>query len=218
MDKIVLFDMDGTLIDSTNAIYESFCAVFKAHSLPILRKDEVAKFIGYTLQDMFAFFGVPQSHIEQYCEEYKKYYRAISKEQTTLLPNALQSIKLASQFAYLGIVTTKTSAATKDLLEYFGVAQYFMTIIGREDVRHTKPHKEPILNALDNIKSKILALPNNKNIFMIGDTILDLQSAQNAKVCGIGILCGYGRREDMEQISPYIFEDSLQAVRFIQTL
>ena len=68
MEKIILFDMDGTLIDSTEAIYESFCVVFEKHKMPILSESEVVKYIGYPLEEMFGFFGVPDDKIAQ-CRE-----------------------------------------------------------------------------------------------------------------------------------------------------
>lgn len=214
MQKIILFDMDGTLIDSTNAIYQSFSRVFNDNNIPLLKKDEVARFIGYTLNDMFRFFGAKEENIEKYCQEYKNHYIKICNKHTNLLPSALDSIKLASTFAKLGIVTTKSSKSSRELLANFGIDKYFQTIIGREDVNHTKPHKEPIIKALDSINLKI----SNDRIYMIGDTILDLNAAKNAGVIGIGTLSGYGEKQELEKISPYIFQNTLEAVKFVQNL
>lgn len=51
---------------------------------------------------------------------------------------------------------------------------------------------------------------------MIGDTILDLEAAKNAKVHGIGVLCGYGRKNDMLELSDMIFNNTAEAVKFIR--
>lgn len=216
MKKIILFDMDGTLIDSTNAIYESFKKVFEDNNMPILDKKEVTKYIGHPLDNMFSSFGAPSDKIKQYYDEYKTNYSKFCYESTQMLPNAVESIKLCADSAILGIVTTKTSKSAKEILKYFGINQYFTTIIGREDVKYTKPHKEPILNAIKDIESKTKLDLKNADIFMIGDTILDLESAKGANVVGIGVLCGYGIKKDLEKFSNFIFKDTLQAVEFIQ--
>lgn len=212
MEKVILFDMDGTLIDSTNAIYESFCAVFDTKNLPKKSRDEISKYIGYTLEDMFRFLGVDESLVESCTLEYKRYYKEICNAKTTMLPSAIEAIKLASNFAKLGVVTTKTSASSAKILGHFGVEKYFSSIIGREDVINTKPHKEPILNAL-----KKLNIKPSKNVYMIGDTILDLQAANSAKVTGVGVLCGYGKKEELEKFSNLIFANAYDAVQSIVT-
>lgn len=211
--SVILFDMDGTLIDSTDAIYESFCSVFAKHKMPMLSKNEVAKYIGYTLGDMFAFMGVKAENIEQCCDDYKRHYTQIHNLKTTMLPNAINAIKLAHSFATLGIVTTKTSASSRNLLEHFGVAKYFKAIVGREDVLNPKPHSEPILKALSQMEVK-----NARNAFMIGDTILDLMAAKEAKITGVGVLCGYGIKEDLAKFSDKIFSNTLEAVESIKML
>lgn len=210
MEKVILFDMDGTLIDSTNAIYESFCSVFKARNLASPSRDEISKYIGYTLQDMFRFLGVSEELVESCTLDYKNYYREICNIKTTMLPTAVDAIKLASKFAILGVVTTKTSASSREILHHFDVEKYFSVIIGREDVVNTKPHKEPILNALE-----ALRIPPSENVYMIGDTILDLKAANSAGVNAIGVLCGYGKKEELEKFSNLVVKDSYAAVKSI---
>lgn len=141
MTKIILFDMDGTLIDSTGAIYESFCVVFEKHKMPPKSKAEVAQYIGYSLDDMFAFLGVETGQIEQLCADYKAHYTKIHNEKTKMLDGAVEAIKMASEFANLGVVTTKSSDSSRNLLVHFGVAKYFSVMIGKNDVINPKPHK-----------------------------------------------------------------------------
>ncbi len=213
MKKIILFDMDGTLIDSTDAIYESFCVVFEKHKMPILSKAEVAKYIGYPLDEMFAFFGAERGRIEQLCADYKAHYMQIHNAKTKMLDGAVEAIQMASEFANLGIVTTKSSDSSRNLLAHFGVAKHFSVMIGKNDVINPKPHKEPILKALAGIQSLGVEAEAH-NIFMIGDTILDLIAARDAGIVGLGVLCGYGTKDDLEQFSKFIFKDTKEAVGF----
>lgn len=217
MTKIILFDMDGTLIDSTDAIYESFCVVFEKHKMPPKSKAEVAQYIGYPLDDMFAFLGAERERIAQLCADYKAHYMQIHNEKTKMLDGAVEAIKMASEFANLGIVTTKSSDSSRNLLAHFGVAKHFSVMIGKNDVINPKPHKEPILKALAGMQGLCINAKAH-NAFMIGDTILDLIAAREAGIVGLGVLCGYGLRADLEQYSKFIFKDTMEAVEFAKRI
>jgi phosphoglycolate phosphatase len=209
---IILFDLDGTLIDSTDAIVSTFHYSFKKHNSPLHVEDEDIKaLIGYPLDIMYAELGVDKDEVWDYVATYKEEYRKISTIKTTLLPNAVESVKKASEFAELGIVTTKTGKYSKILMEHFDLMKYFKVLIGREDVEHPKPHEEPILKALQSFDAR-----SKDDVWMIGDTKLDLLSAKNAGINSIGVLCGYSDELSLKKFSNVILNDSLEAVKFLQ--
>ncbi len=211
---VILFDLDGTLIDSTDAIVGCFYHSFKELNFDFKGLDEdIKNEIGYPLDIMYANLGVDKNVVWDFVDCYKKEYRKVSKAKTYLLPNAIETVQLASSFARLGVVTTKTTAYTIPLLENFGIMKYFETIIGRQEVENPKPHPEPILKALENMN-----LIAHKNIFMIGDTKLDLIAANEAKISCVGVLCGYGKEDDLSQYTLNIVTDSLDAVKLIQRI
>ncbi len=209
---VILFDLDGTLIDSTDAITGCFFHSFRKLNFDFAgTKEDIKNEIGYPLDIMYANLGVDKTKVWDFVSVYKEEYRKISKEQTYLLPNAVESVKLASSFARLGIVTTKTTEYTIPLLEHMGIMKYFETIIGRQEVINPKPHPEPILKCLENMD-----LEPNKNIFMIGDTKMDLIAAKEAKISSVGVLCGYGKKEQLTCYTNAICNNSLEAVTHIQ--
>ncbi len=206
---IILFDLDGTVIDSTDAIVLSFYDTFDIFALKRPKKEEILKFVGHTLEDMFIYLGVDKNFVDECVFEYKKSYRKRSLLMTTLLPNAKKSIEFAYSFARLGVVTTKTGKYSKDILEHLDVMKYFDVLIGREDISNPKPHKEPIEKALLQMSA------GKSNAWMIGDTKLDLISAKNANIKSVGLLNGYGKQEELIKYSDNIEDDSLRAVKYI---
>jgi len=207
---IILFDLDGTLIDSTEAILETFHHSFKVHNYPKPKDEDITALIGYPLDVMYMELGVDEEVVWDYVHTYKEYYRVISTQRTTLLLNARKAVIEASEFAILGIVTTKTGKYSKVLMEHFDLMQYFEVLIGREDVEKPKPDAQPILKALEKLDD------SGREIWMIGDTKLDLISAKNAGVNSIGVLSGYDSCDILKQHTSVIFNDALEAVKYLQ--
>jgi len=87
----ILFDLDGTLIDSTEAILESFHRSFDLLGGIHPDNASVKALIGHTLEDMYFNLGVAREEIDTYVRTYKEHYRVISKEKTELLPTAKKS-------------------------------------------------------------------------------------------------------------------------------
>ena len=208
---IILFDLDGTLIDSTEAILESFHNAFAIHNTPHPTDVEIKALIGYPLDVMFASLGVEQEIVWDFVATYKEHYREISTQKTELLKSAKEAVEEANKFAKLGIVTTKTARYSRVLMEYFDLMHYFEVLIGREDVEHPKPHEEPILKALEHFNRE-----ENEEIWMIGDTKLDLICAQNAQVNAIGVLSGYDTKTTLLAYTSYICDDAFQAVMLLK--
>lgn len=210
MKKIVLFDLDGTLIDSTEAILESFHHSLRELNHAVDLEDEAIKaLIGYPLEVMFARLGCEGSKIDKHVLEYKEHYRTISRAKTFLLPYASEAIEEASKFARLGIVTTKTARYSKELMEHFGLMHYFEVLIGHEDVDNHKPHPEPIHKALEEMGYTL------ETVWMIGDTRLDLEASQRAGVEAVAVLSGYDNFEQLSTFKFIIKENALEAVRHI---
>ncbi|MCT7619528.1 HAD family hydrolase [Aliarcobacter butzleri] len=215
MNKIILFDLDGTLIDSTDAIVSTFRFAFKEQGFDFRGSDKNIKdLIGYPLDIMFERLGVSKQKVWDYVDSYKNRYRVISVEQTTLLENAFEAIQLASKIARVSVVTTKTRMYTIPILDNFNITQYFEIITGRENVENPKPHPEPILKTLAQMNYD----KNKDEVYMIGDTKLDLICANEAKVNAIGVLCGYSDEEELLKYTNIVKKDALEAIKYISTL
>ncbi|OEW09548.1 hydrolase [Campylobacter sp. BCW_6875] len=212
MNKTILFDLDGTLIDSTDAILNSFQGAFKALGLTSKNNEEIKNLIGYSLEQMFRML-YPDKLIlsKEFVLAYREIYAQIYLEQTTLLPKAKEALELGSEIADLGIVTTKGGKFTPILLDYLGVKKFFKTLITLEDVTNPKPSSEPIILALKRLNK------TQENAYMIGDTILDIQAAISANITPLALTCGYGNENELKAHS-MVFLNAYEAVNYIARL
>lgn len=210
---IILFDLDGTLIDSTEAIVESFGVAYESFNLPKPQVNDIVKHIGNPLSYMFKHTGTPDDINEAIVARYKEHYRTVANQKTFLLPNAKEAVEIASEFAKLGVVTTKTGRYSKEILEHLGLLKHFGTIVGFENVQNPKPHPEPILMALANLN-----VSPSKDYYMIGDTRLDIEAANSASISHIAVHSGYEPKESLEKYTNMIEKDAKDAVLKIKGL
>ncbi|AXX88698.1 hydrolase [Arcobacter suis] len=214
-NKIILFDLDGTLINSTDAIVSTFYHSFKELQFDFKGNDESIKsLIGYPLDIMYKSLGVDESKVWDFVDSYKNRYRVISIAQTTLLENAYEAVELAAKIGRVSVVTTKTRTYTMPLLEHFNIAQFFEIVTGRENVQNPKPDPEPILVTLKQMNYD----KNKHSVWMIGDTKLDLIAANEANINSVGVLCGYGNEKELREYTNFVESNALNAIKYLKNL
>lgn len=211
--KIVLFDLDGTIIDSTEAILESFKKAYTSFGIELPPVEKIKALIGLPLDVMFVNLGVDEGEAMAYVKAYKEHYKTIHTEKTVLIPNAKEAIEFAHCYARLGIVTTKTSEYSRILLEHFDLMKYFDVLIGREDVEHPKPDPEPVTKALD-----ALGLRFGQVAYFVGDTDVDMIAAEEAEIGCVGVLSGYMGKEELSACADFVVADAFEAVKFIEKM
>ena len=205
----ILFDLDGTLIDSTEAILEGFHNTFDLYKRKNPSDEDIKSLIGHPLDVMYAELGIEQELVWDFVKAYKEYYSTIHCEKTVLLDCAVEAVNEARKIARLGVVTTKTGQYSRELLEHFGLMDAFEVLIGREHVQNPKPHAEPIEKAIKMMKI------NKAECWMIGDTRLDIASAHNAGIKSVAVTSGYDKREQLMTLTELIENNALDAVSYI---
>ncbi len=204
--KAAGFDLDGTLIDSTDAIVESFLHTFRTLGrTPPSRADIVAT-ISVTLEDQFCLLAPVDT--TQAAAIYREHYLRTSRATTFLLPGVVESLdRLRLAGLRMGVATSKKRSSAEPLLDHLDIARFFEACIGPEDVTHPKPHPEPVQTLM-----RRMALHDPTDLVFIGDTRFDAESAAAAGVPFIGVTTGYATRAELEACGARTIVDSMVEV------
>lgn len=192
-DKAILFDFDGTLVDTADAICHSFRQVLISHGLVPMDNQEIRMLIGRPLRDMFRLAtGWDASHrIEQLASDYRRIAKQIDGEYIRLFPGVEPFLARLPREVQRAIVTSRSHAGTRSILRTFDLEVHFQTIVGIDDVVRPKPDPEPVFQALDQLG----AAP--ENAVVVGDTISDMMAGINAGTRTVGITSGAYTREEL---------------------
>lgn len=209
----VLFDLDGTLIDSNEIIIQSYFHAFKVFKPElVLSREDVITFIGPTLEDVFSRY-VSKETIPQMIKTYRTYYTEHEEEHHTLYPGVIEGLKALKKLSVkCGIVTSKFKEAAWPSFTHYGLEPYFDTFIALEDVTSPKPHKEPVLKGLDACGPYDYAI-------MIGDNQGDILSGMNAGIHGAGVAWSIQGVNHLKKVNPdFIFNSMDEIVTYISSI
>jgi phosphoglycolate phosphatase len=174
--QAIVFDLDGTLVDSSAAITASVNHVRAAHHLPPLAESEVRRHVGrgpvHLLQRTVG--GVD---LDADLALYKTHHPSVLRSGTHLLPGVAETLSaLRSTGLRLAVCSNKLKAFTRDLLDYLGLASLFEVVIGPEDTPRLKPAPDMLLAALARLQ-----VPAGEVLY-VGDMVVDIQTARAAGV------------------------------------
>jgi len=187
----ILFDLDGTLTDSGVGIIN--CAIFalKHFDLPIPSREALRVFVGPPLRDTFPKFGVPLDRVDEAIALYRKRYTTVGKFENFPYPGIRELLETLKGHGHgLYVATSKPEHMAVEILEHFGLANYFDIICGATP-DDSRSKKEDVIAYL------LRSLPEGQEVRMIGDTIFDINGAAAHKLPAIGVAWGYGDCKEM---------------------
>ncbi len=196
----IIFDFDYTLVDATKAIVKCYNYAFSKVGFPSQEILTIKKTVGMTIPEAFKLMTGCQDLeiIETFKQHFKTLADKIMTKETIVLDNAKNLLEIAKQNDLkTGILSSKKAYRINETLKKENMLHLIDIVIGFENIEQHKP----LPQGIDKI-AKILDI-NKNEILYVGDSLVDAQTAQNAKVDFIGVLTGTTTKEDFERY-PYI--------------
>jgi pyrophosphatase PpaX len=190
----VLFDLDGTLLNSLPLIEATFRHAFETLDIP-WENGAVMKTVGLPLRDACRQFAGERWREMFDC--YIKHQLQIHDEYIKVFPGALETLaEIKPLVKGVGVVTSKRRPMAERGIAVTGLGRYLDHLVALEDVEKPKPDAEPVRRGME----KFGAAPE-QTVF-VGDSYFDIESGRNAGVITVGVTWGMASRAELEAAGP----------------
>ena len=193
MDKTkwIFFDLDGTLTDSAPGMAESFTYVFNKYGIDIGGKD-IRYFMGPPVSHSFGAYFDTEEQLLEAIRDFRAHYGERMLSGNRVYDGVGEMLEALTDSGYkLTVVTGKPQDSAEQVINHFSLGKYFDGIYGIHDLN--TPKIETLTKAIQIHK----CIPSQ--VTMIGDRMFDLEAAMLGKTDGIGVLWGYGDRDELER-------------------
>lgn len=201
---VVLFDLDGTLIDSQKLVFQTFIEVFKKE-LPdhTLTQEELYSFFGPPLEASFSRY-FPSEDVERVIQEYQEINAQLHGDLLEEIPHAKEMLdQLKKLNIQMAVVSNKRHHVVKRGLKQAGLASYFDVVLGKEDLPEPKPSASGLIEACNLLHN------GHDDVIYVGDNIADVLAAKNMGAYSIGFSPDVHQREQLAKENPCRLIDNL---------
>lgn len=218
--KMVMIDLDGTLIDSAPDLAASANRMLQSLGMPAYEQAQVAQWIGNGVSRLVKRALTGEMNAEPDAGLYERGYAVfleayaeLVSDQSRPYPGVVEGLeKLQAAGFQLACITNKAEAFTLPLLKDLGLDKYFKLIISGDTLAKKKPDPLPLLHAC-----KHFGITPDHGV-LIGDSINDTQAARNAGMPVILVPYGYNRGQDVRELEPEVVIPSLEQATEYLTL
>lgn len=206
--EAVLFDVDGTLLNTKQFIYSAYNHTFQVHNIPPISKDKLDEVMGKPLEECYRHFA-PSYDTELLCETHRT-FQTENLDLSIPFPNTINTLdKLKESGIKTAAITTRSRRTSLHTLELASIRDKIDVVISGEDVAEKKPHPAPLLEALNQLE----VAP--ENAIMVGDTNVDVLAGKNANTKTIGVTYGFHGNKVVESNPDYIVDDIADIIPII---
>ena len=207
----VLFDLDGTLVDSRADLVSAVNHALELAGRPGQTEAQITPHIGNGMVRLVSgvFGAVPEEVLAAGVAAFAAYYDEHCLDSTRLYDDVKDGLEALAPRAKLAVVTNKPAAFTERILRGLGIRNHISSVVGGDSLPERKPHPAPLLKALNDLNASPL------HALMVGDGMQDLLAGGAAGVRTCLARYGYGTSNDAAALSPTYTIDAFRDIKEI---
>ena len=195
--KLVIFDLDGTLVDAYQAIFKSFKFTMKKCAYPLKDNLTIRRAVGWGDGSLLSPF-VKAQDLKHALSIYRKHHKKELLKSSRLFPGAEKVLRSLKAKGYkLAVASNRPTRFSLILIRHLGIASYFDYCLFADKLKHGKPHPE----ILNRIRKKFSLKPNQ--VVYVGDMAIDLQAGGRARIKTIAVSTGSSTPRELRKEKPY---------------
>lgn len=205
--RLVIFDLDGTLVNAYPAITESFNFTMQRLNYPKRDKVTIRRAVGWGDEALLRPF-LDREDVARALSLYRRHHRKALLKAAYLLPGARGILDLLKKRGYLlAVASNRPTRFSRILMRHLGLEKYFAYSLCADKLKKGKPHPE----ILQNIMHKLSCGP--KETLYVGDMVIDAQAGRRARVKTIIVTTGSSRRLEIRKQRPFKTIDRISRLR-----
>lgn len=196
--KLIIFDLDGTLIDSVPDLCAAVDATLLRLGLPPAGETRVRNWVGNGAEKLIkralSHAGICEASSQNSALQYfLEYYDRHCAVKTNLYPGVESTLKMLTQHSItMAIVTNKPKRFIAPILKHLAIEPYFQYTVGGDDLPHKKPHPLPLIHCMQTLDYR------SEETWMVGDSINDILAARAADIPVVAVSYGYNHGRPIE--------------------
>ena len=195
--KLVIFDLDGTLINAYGAVYRSVNYVMREFGYARVSGETITRTVGWGERHLLASFMEPQD-VDPALKVYRKHHREALKKGTKLLPGAKRLLRYLEEQGYkMAVASNRPTETSKILIKHLDIEKYFDYVLCGDKVARPKPYPD----ILKKVLAKFSCRPSEA--IYVGDMSIDAEAGKRARVKTLIVLTGSSKRKDVMPFKPY---------------
>lgn len=191
----VLFDFDGTVADTGHGIFNGIRHALTAFGMPMPEEHALRRFIGPPLHDSFKeIFGMDAARCAEAVKVYREYYVRQGMYELSVYDGMPELLARLREHGFrLGIASSKPEVFLRQITAHLELDEMFEVVAG-SDIQYIHSDKAGIIRRA----IETLALRDTERALMVGDRYFDIEGAKSVGIDSVGVLFGYGEREELE--------------------